>query len=131
MEKKRVKEGKETAAAVFACFISLKGQGWIASHFNRRQTETSQQAKLLTSLGHECKQASRQPDPIFICLSSVPSRLHSLYLFIWLCWVLAVALELLVVAYGIWVPDRGSNSGPLRWECGILAMNQQGSLCSH
>ena len=36
------------------------------------------------------------------------------YLFIWLCWVL-------VSAYGIQLPDRGSNPGPLHWELRVSA----------
>ena len=41
--------------------------------------------------------------------------------FIWLCWVLVVAFELLVVACGIWFPDQGSNQGALHWKGRVLA----------
>ena len=36
-----------------------------------------------------------------------------IYLFIQLCWALAVAC-------GIWFPDQGLNLGPLHWECSVL-----------
>ena len=64
-----------------------------------------------------------------------------LNLFIWLHWVLVVAhgifscgmqdlllwhVESLVVACGIQFPDKGSNPGPLNWECGVLATGPPG-----
>ena len=46
-----------------------------------------------------------------------------IFLLIWLCQVLAVthrilvvACELLVMAYGIYLPNQGPNLGPLHWE---------------
>ena len=41
--------------------------------------------------------------------------------FIWLCWVLVAARELLAVACEIKFPDQGLNLGPLHWEHRILA----------
>ena len=53
------------------------------------------------------------------------------YLFIWLCQVLAVACKILVpacelsvMAYGIYFPNQGSNSGPLHWEHRASATGQ-------
>ena len=46
------------------------------------------------------------------------------YLFIWLCWILAVA-------YGIF-PDQGSNRGAPRWDHRVLAIGPPGkSPLSH
>ena len=41
--------------------------------------------------------------------------------FIWLCWVLVAAHELLAVACEIKFPDQGLNLGPLHWEHRLLA----------
>ena len=41
------------------------------------------------------------------------------YLFIWLCWVL-------LVACGIYLPDQGSNPGPLHLELRVLATGPPG-----
>ena len=40
--------------------------------------------------------------------------------------IFIAAGELLVVAYGIWSPDQGSNPGPLDWECRVLAPGPPG-----
>ena len=50
-------------------------------------------------------------------------------LFIWVCWVLAAAGELLNVACGIQFPDQGSNPGPLHWECRVLATGPLEKSC--
>ena len=53
-----------------------------------------------------------------------PFFLFNIYLFIWLCGVLVAACELLVVACGIYFPDKVSNTGPLHWEQGVLATTE-------
>ena len=47
-------------------------------------------------------------------------------LFIWVCWVLVAACELLDVACGIQFPDKGSNPGPLYQEYRVLATEPPG-----
>ena len=49
--------------------------------------------------------------PLFVIYIDV---FFKFYLFIWLLWVL-------VVAYGIQLPDQGWNPGPLHWELRVLA----------
>ena len=39
---------------------------------------------------------------------------------------LIAACELLAVACAVWFPDQGLNTGPLHWECGVLATGQPG-----
>ena len=48
------------------------------------------------------------------------------YLFIWRCWVSAVALRTFTAACGIWLPDQALNGGPLRGECGVSATGPPG-----
>ena len=55
-----------------------------------------------------------------------PFFLFNIHSFIWPCGVLFAACELLVVAYGIYFPDKVSNPGPLHWEQGILATGPPG-----
>ena len=63
--------------------------------------------------------------------------LKTLFLFIWLCWTLAVVHRIFscsmwilpVGAWGIWFPDQGSNPDPLYWEHRILATGPPGNPC--
>ena len=48
------------------------------------------------------------------------------YLFIWLCWVLVVACELLVHSMWNLVPWPGIEPRPLHWEHGVLATGPPG-----
>ena len=50
----------------------------------------------------------------------------TIYLFIGLYKVLAVALKLLAAAHGVLFPDQGSDPGPLHWACRVLATEPPG-----
>ena len=50
--------------------------------------------------------------------------LKAFILFIWLCWVLVTACELLVEICGIQFPDQGSNPCLLPWELRVLTTEQ-------
>ena len=45
--------------------------------------------------------------------------------------LLIAVCETLFVAYGIWVPDQGLNSGPLLWEHRVLATGPPGKSLRH
>ena len=56
--------------------------------------------------------------------------LKNVYLFIWLHQVLVVSCGIFAVARaGSSSLNQGSNPGPLRWECGVLATGPPGKSC--
>ena len=79
-----------------------------------------------------CLQFFEAINPMFLCLICPPWKVvllepvsFSFFLLELLIYLPALGfscgtLALLVVACGIWFPDKGLNPGPLNWECGVL-----------
>ena len=96
---------------------------WLSSPYSQLQPLTCLSTSMLRN-----KNFCGKVKVTYLYPTSQPTHFFLKYLFIWLCWVLVVTCGILVEvcrisSCGMWnvVPWPGSNSGPLHWECSVLA----------